>query len=117
LCEQLGVRLRILAEVDDMATLRLLARDTDALALVPTVVVRDELRDGALHEQCRVPGLFENFYAITAERMFQHPLVAEALARDERELLESGPPRPPRRSDTDIGATRAAIARLRAAAR
>lgn len=89
MCEQAGVRVRILAEVDDMATMRLLARDTETLALVPTVVVRDELRVGALHEHYAVPGLFENFYAITAERMFQHPLIDAALARDERELLET----------------------------
>jgi LysR family transcriptional activator of nhaA len=89
LCENLGVRIRILAEVDDMATMRLFARDTDAFALVPTVVVRDEIRDGALHEYCAVPGLFENFYAITAERMFQHPLIDAALAREEGELLQA----------------------------
>ncbi len=89
MCEQLGVRVRILAEVDDMATMRLLARDTQALALLPTVVVRDELREGALHEQCAVPGLFENFYATTAERIFQHPLLETALAQDERDLLET----------------------------
>ncbi len=90
LCEQAGVRVRILAEVDDMATMRLLARDTQALALVPSVVVRDELRDGVLHEQCVVPGLFETFYAITAERRFQHPLLKSVLARDEHEILETG---------------------------
>jgi LysR family transcriptional activator of nhaA len=90
LCEQLGVRVRVLAEVDDMATMRLLARDTSALALVPSVVVRDELREGALHEHCVVPGLFETFYAITAERTFPHPLIEAALARDENDLLESG---------------------------
>lgn len=89
MCEQLGVRVRILAEVDDMATMRLLARDTEALALLPTVVVRDELREGALHEHCVVPGLFETFYAITAERTFQHPLIAAALSREERDLLET----------------------------
>jgi LysR family transcriptional activator of nhaA len=93
MCEQLGVRVRILAEVDDMATMRLLARDTDALALVPTVVVRDELHEGALHEQCTLPGLFETFYAITAERRFQHPMIDEALARDEGDLLETAPAR------------------------
>ncbi len=90
LCEQLGVRVRILAEVDDMATMRLLARDTTALALVPSVVVRDELREGILHEHCEVPGLFETFYAITAERSFQHPLLKTALARDEHDLLAMG---------------------------
>ncbi len=91
LCEQLAVRVRILAEVDDMATMRLLARDTKAMALVPSVVVRDELRDGVLFEHCEVPGLFETFYAITVERGFPHPLLKEVLARDEHELLAMEP--------------------------
>lgn len=93
MCEQLGVRVGVLAEVDDMATMRLLARDTRAFALVPTVVVRDELRAGALHEHCVVPGLFETFYAITIERAFPHPLIESALERDEDDLLERPPPR------------------------
>ncbi|HLM46158.1 MAG TPA: LysR family transcriptional regulator, partial [Myxococcaceae bacterium] len=67
LCEQLGVRVRVLAEVDDMAMMRLLARDTQAVALLPSVVVRDELRGGVLQEYCVVPGLHESFYAITVE--------------------------------------------------
>jgi LysR family transcriptional regulator, transcriptional activator of nhaA len=87
LCEQLGVPLRVRAEVDDMATLRLLARDTETLAVLPSVVVRDELREGVLHEHCVVPGLFETFYAITVERAFPHPLVKQLLSRDEGELL------------------------------
>jgi LysR family transcriptional activator of nhaA len=91
LCEQLGVRVRTLAEVDDMATMRLLARDTHALALVPSIVVRDELREGVLHEHCVVPGLFETFYVITAERRFQHPLLETVLARGEHDLLEADP--------------------------
>lgn len=92
-CEQLGVRIRILAEVDDMATMRLLARDTRALALVPSVVVRDELREGVLSEHCVVPGLFETFYAITSKRKFQHPLLETVLARDEDDLLATVVPR------------------------
>jgi LysR family transcriptional activator of nhaA len=91
LCEQLGVRVRILAEVDDMATMRLLARDAQALALVPSVVVRDELREKVLHEHCVVPGLVETFYAITVERSFQHPLIKALLAREEEELLAMEP--------------------------
>lgn len=87
LCEQLGVSPRILAEVDDMATMRLLARDTAAYALLPSVVVRDELRAGVLYEHCVIPGLFETFYAITAQRGFQHPLLSNVLEREERELL------------------------------
>jgi LysR family transcriptional activator of nhaA len=91
LCERLGVRVRVVAEVDDMATMRLLVRDSDALALLPSVVVRDELRQGLVHELCVVPDVAETFYAITIERRFQHPLVRALLERDEAELLAMGP--------------------------
>lgn len=91
ICEQQGIRLRILAEVDDMATMRLLARDASALALVPSIVVRDELREGSLYEHCVVPGLFETFYAVTVEQRFPHPLVKSLLARREAELLADEP--------------------------
>jgi LysR family transcriptional activator of nhaA len=91
LCERAGVRPRVLAEVDDMATLRLLARDTSAFVLVPSVVVVDELREGRLHELCVVPGVAESFHAITVARRFEHPLLKPLLDRDEAELL--GTPR------------------------
>jgi LysR family transcriptional activator of nhaA len=87
LCAQLEIEVRPLVEVDDMATMRLLARDTEALALVPSVVVRDELRNKVLYEYCVVPGLYEKFYAITVDRRFQHPLVKTLLKRDEDDLL------------------------------
>jgi LysR family transcriptional activator of nhaA len=87
LCDGLGVRPKALAEVDDMAMMRLLARDTQAVALVPSVVVRDELSTGVLEEYCVVPGLFEAFYAITVERQYQHPLLPRLLARGEAEIL------------------------------
>jgi LysR family transcriptional activator of nhaA len=79
--ERCGVRPVIMAEVDDMAMLRLLARDTGALALVPLVVVRDELRDGVLEERHRFPEIKERFYAITPTRHFPNPLVRELLRR------------------------------------
>jgi LysR family transcriptional activator of nhaA len=81
LCEQHRATYRILAEVDDMAMLRLLARDTDAIALVPTVVVQDELKEGVLVEYCVVPRLFEDFYAITVKRHFQSPILRSLLKR------------------------------------
>ncbi len=70
-----GVRPRVLAEVDDMAMLRLLARETGALALVPPVVVQDELAARTLVERCSIPQIHERFYAITAARRFPHPLL------------------------------------------
>lgn len=76
-----GVRPRIIAEVDDMATLRLLAREGEGLALVPPVVVRDEIKSGMLVETHRIPQLHETFYAITPSRRFPNPLVAELVER------------------------------------
>ena len=79
LLEQAGVHAQVLAEVDDMALLRVLARETGALALVPPVVVQDELASGALVERCQLPQLSERFYAVTGQRRFVHPLLRELL--------------------------------------
>ncbi|MFO0041368.1 MAG: LysR family transcriptional regulator [Pseudomonadota bacterium] len=78
--EQAGVRPVVLAEVDDMAMLRLLAREGHGLALVPRVVVRDELRTKRLVKRCRIPQLRESFYAVLPRRRFPNPLVRELLA-------------------------------------
>jgi LysR family transcriptional activator of nhaA len=76
-----GVRPIIAAVADDMPMLRLLAREAEALTLVPRVVVRDELEAGELVERCRIEGLTENFYAITAERRFPNRLAAEIVGK------------------------------------
>lgn len=89
-CEQRGLRPVVRAEVDDMAMLRLLARDAGAPALLPTVVVQDELRSGVLRELAVVPGLHEQFYAITVKRHFTPPLLKSLLAQGEAEVL-AGP--------------------------
>jgi LysR family transcriptional activator of nhaA len=83
LMSQAGICPFIAAEADDMAMLRLLAREGVGVALMPPVVARDELRDGRLREVCRVPGLTKPFYAITLHRKFPNPLVRELIARSE----------------------------------
>ena len=87
LCERLGIRYRLRAEVDDMALLRLLARDSDSVALLPTVVVQDELRSGRLVEYAVVPDLHENFYAISVQRHFAPPLLKSLLKRTQADVL------------------------------
>ncbi len=72
-----------------MAMLRLLARKAIGVALVPPVMVRDELRDGRLREICRVPGLTKRFYAVTLSRQFPNPLVNKLI-----ESAEDGPRAP-----------------------
>ncbi len=87
ICERHGIRPTIVAEVDDMALLRLLARDLQAVALVPAVVVRDELKSGKLHEYCAVPDLYEEFFAVSVRRQYQHPLVRTMLDRSPAAML------------------------------
>jgi LysR family transcriptional activator of nhaA len=89
MCEQRGLRYRLRAEVDDMAMLRLLARDSDSVALLPTVVVQDELRSGQLVEYGVVPDLHENFYAISVQRHFSPPLLKALLKQSEADVLGS----------------------------
>ncbi len=87
LCERLGMRYTVRAEVDDMALLRLLARDSNSIALLPSVVVQDELRSGRLVEHAVVPDLYEHFYAITIQRRYAPPLLNMLLTRSEDEIL------------------------------
>ena len=77
--ERLGVTPLIAAEVDDMAMVRLLAREGLGMAVAPPIVVRDELAAGDLREFGPLPGLKETFYAITPNRRFPNPLVKELM--------------------------------------
>jgi len=90
LCHQHGVAIDVVAEIDDMATMRLIARDTDAFVLVPSIVVRDELAQGVLHEVCVVEPLAESFYASTLDRRFPHPLLGALVSRESDALLAGG---------------------------
>jgi len=76
-----GVRPRVVAEVDDMAMIRLLAREGEALALVPPVVVQSEIQEGILVETHRIPQIQETFYAVTPSRRFPNPVVGELVHR------------------------------------
>jgi LysR family transcriptional activator of nhaA len=77
---RLGIAPRIAAEVDDMAMIRLLAREGAGLAVVPAIVVADELAAGTLVEAHRFDDLAETFTAVTLERRYPNPLIAELFA-------------------------------------
>ena len=83
--DAIGIRPLIAAEVDDMAMMRLLARESTGLALVPPVVVKDELNDKTLIEYHRVSEISETFYAITPSRRFPNPLTKELVEAWTRE--------------------------------
>ena len=84
LVNRMGIRPRIAAEVDDMAMLRLLARERIGLAVVPSIVVQDELEARVLVELAPLPQLKETFFAITLARRFPNPLLKLLIAHGDR---------------------------------
>jgi LysR family transcriptional regulator, transcriptional activator of nhaA len=79
--DRMQIQPQIVAEVDDMAMLRLVAREHRGLTVVPLIVVKDELDSGVLVEVATLPGLMETFYALTLPRRFPHPLLQMILQR------------------------------------
>ncbi len=79
LCDRLDVRPTLRAEIDDMALMRVLVRGDMGLAVIPPIVVRDELASGQLTEFAQLKGLTETFYAITVKRRFPNPLLPRLL--------------------------------------
>ena len=75
LASRLGAVPQIAAEVDDMAMMRLLAREGAGIAVIPPIVVKDELEAKILKEVDQLPDITEIFYAVTIERRFPNPLV------------------------------------------
>jgi len=75
LCARLDVTPVFAAEVDDMAMMRLLAREDIGLAVLPHIVVIDELRSGKLKEADHAIDLIETFHAVTVKRKFPNPLL------------------------------------------
>ena len=79
LCVKLGVAPLLAAEVDDMAMMRLLAREDIGLAVLPPIVVKSELASGMLQEADPLSGLTESFHAVTVTRQFPNPLLGPLL--------------------------------------
>ncbi|MEJ1993684.1 MAG: LysR family transcriptional regulator [Limibacillus sp.] len=85
LVSRLNVTPKVAAEVDDMAMARLLARDGVGLAVIPPIVVKDELASGRLVNADTLPGISETFYAVTKQRKYPNPLVQGLLGPIEEE--------------------------------
>lgn len=79
LLERKGLVPAIAAEADDMAMLRLLARADVGVAVIPPIVVQEELSSAMLVEVARLDDLSEVFYAVTIARRFPNPLLARVL--------------------------------------
>ena len=79
LVARLEVQPHVVAEVDDMAMMRLLAREGLGLAVLAPIVVADELQSGVLVEAAQLPGIAETFYAIVMQRRFAKASLGELL--------------------------------------
>jgi len=77
--EGLGEPVSIVAEVDDMAMMRLLARADAGIAILPPIVVKDELASGELVEACALAEVSEQFAVLIPEHAFLHPAVERLL--------------------------------------
>lgn len=81
LVTRLGIQPRIVASVDDMAMVRLLAREGVGLAVTPSVVVADEIASGVLVTAPFGLDISEPFFAVTLPRKFPHPALADLLQK------------------------------------
>jgi LysR family transcriptional activator of nhaA len=79
LCAQYQFQPNIIGEADDMAMLRLLARDTKAVAVMPSVVVKDEIACGNLISYATLPSIFENFYVVTVKKHISNQIVSDLI--------------------------------------
>ena len=79
LLSAMDVRPTFAAEVDDAAMMRLLAREGAGLAVIPPIVVRDELDAGLLVEAAVLGGVTETFYGVTVPRRFPSALLDELI--------------------------------------
>ena len=88
-CDENNLNYEIMAEINDMPALRLLIRDSACIALMPKVVVQDEIKNGSLQEYCTIPNLFEHFYAVHMERHIESDLFNKLFEREDDEILNN----------------------------
>lgn len=88
MCASAGIAPRLRAEVDDMAMLRLIARDSGWLALLPGVVVQDELSSGVLVTVGELVELQERFYAITTTHRHRMETLEHLLSRSNEGAIQ-----------------------------
>ena len=79
LVARLDITVNIIADVDDMAMVRLLARADAGVAVAPDVVLADEIASGRLMTSPFALDIAESFFAVTVRRGFPHPVLPQLL--------------------------------------
>ncbi len=84
---ELGVRPRIVAEIEDSALVKVFGQHGLGLFCAPTIIARDVKRQYGVQAIGATEAVRERFYAITVERRIKHPAVAAITAMAQRELF------------------------------
>jgi LysR family transcriptional activator of nhaA len=84
--QEIDVRPRIVAEIEDSALLKVFGQHGDGIFAAPTIVAAEVMKQYGVRRLGVAPHVFERFYAITVERRITHPAIA-AIAAAARERL------------------------------
>ena len=84
--QEVGVRPRVVAEIEDSALLKVFGQHGAGIFAAPTIVAKEVKRQYGVHAIHEAPAVKEDFYAITVERRITHPAAA-AIAKAAREQL------------------------------
>jgi len=84
--QEIGVRPRVVAEVEDSALLKVFGQHGAGIFSAPTIVAAEVKRQHSVQTLGVAEGVVERFYAITVERRIKHPGTA-AIAAAARKAL------------------------------
>jgi LysR family transcriptional activator of nhaA len=82
-----GLNVEVLGEFDDAALMKSFGAAHNAIFVAPTLYAKDYFADENIVEIGRVDNVMEEYHAIFAERMIQHPAVQRICNRDYSRLF------------------------------
>lgn len=82
-----ALNIEILGEFDDAALMKAFGCAHDAIFVAPTLYTQDFFDDKTVVEIGRIENVMEEYHAIFAERMIQHPAVQRICNRDYSSLF------------------------------
>ena len=88
--ERVGVRPKVIAEIDDSAVLKTFGQRGLGFFAAPAVVAAEVRRQYGVKHLGDVDGVGEKFYAISAERRLTHPAVLAITTAARTELFATG---------------------------
>ncbi len=83
-----GLKVEILGEFDDAALMKAFGAAHNAIFVAPTLYGQDIYNDENIVEIGRIENVMEEYHAIFAERMIQHPAVQRVYNRDYSALFK-----------------------------